>query len=91
MGTHLNIGDGRCTRCTRSTFIWSDPWVPGLNNFRLSSPAIHPVSVKKVVELINHRSLDWNHQVVRQLFIPSLAMAIFSIQVAAIGMPDSLV
>lgn len=81
----MNIGNGM------TIDIWSDLLVPQLESFKLPQLTFYSVRIFKVVDLINYNSFRPDSSA-SQIFIPSQqVVAILSILIAPLGMPDSLV
>lgn len=58
--------------------IWSDPWVPTLNQFTplLKTGALVGRNVNVVNDLISEETRSWNVQLKRHMFDPLLAMTV---------------
>lgn len=84
-GLRYQIGNG----CDVS--IWDDPWLPLPYNFKPFSPPKANTEHWKVKELMNQDSLDWNKNVVEDLFTKMEADIILSIPLSLCNKKDRLI
>jgi hypothetical protein len=63
-----------------SILVWSDPWVPGLSNFKpLPKASLEEIPCLAVSQLMNHAKSDWNLGILKSLFDKDTIQAIQNI------------
>lgn len=65
--------------------------MPQLNTFKLANPANYLIGITMVANLIDHTTLDWNHQLMKHLFPHQQATTILTILMASLSTSNSLV
>lgn len=85
IGIRMNIGDGQ------KTLPRSESWMPGVVSFKLSRPASCPLHINRVLDLIDHTTLQWKRSLIYRIVPIAHAQAIFVIPIAPFGTFDTLV
>lgn len=81
LGLITRVGDGS------SISVWTDKWIPGTINM---TPISRPpnTNIQLVLELIDYDSWSWRHDLIRDNFIASDAVAILNIPIRSGGGND---
>ena len=84
-GLRWQVGDGRSIR------IWQDQWLSTRNTYRVVTPERAGNQIKMVWELLREENLEWNTELVREIFLPQDAEAILSIPISESRARDRMV
>ncbi|KAF7806386.1 uncharacterized protein G2W53_038547 [Senna tora] len=82
MGLYKNIGDGK------STFVWRDPWIPGVHAGGLNPLNDVAVNYVRVCDLFNEEGRCWNRQTLDEVFDRSTVEKILCIPLNRVQQPD---
>ena len=84
-GLRWQVGDGWSIR------IWQDQWLSTRNTYRVVTPERAGNQIKMVWELLREENLEWNTELVREIFLPQDAEAILSIPISESRARDRMV
>ena len=84
-GLRWQVGDGQSIR------IWHDQWLPTRSTYRVVTPEKAGNQIKVARELLREENLEWNTELVKEIFLPQDTEAILSIPISESRARDRMV